>query len=701
MREWIKRLIIGFSLFAAAAQGAENPFNVDCFFGWGGCYRPMEWTSVEVQITSQLSEPFGGTLHMSMPQDEMNRLNITHRFAVEPDLPTRLPMVTKIAFGADSCSLRITDERGRTAWRRSQTLFDFRGNRSALTVVNRNDLLIGLVGKRAFGLFRLPKETVCIGPKVYNQERGTVYLEEKLPRVVPWDWTGFVSLDCLILYDVDLSQFRPEQLSAVSQWVSNGGRLLLVLGARPVDAGNALGTFLPFTLQSPQEVTLSPIQLGNLGLKTHPPTSVICQFPRARPHAFAEQVGMVTDEDALYTIVMAGFGRVGVLAFDPHTLPSDHKGSTAPFWTKLISQLMEAPKSRQSSNDRDPQRTIELASTDVDNAQNDVNARFRNRYEHELAANQEMTNRVLTHLHSIDEMRPLSIWWIILLLSLLAILLGPVDYMVLKRLGKLPWTWVTCAFWIALFTGGAYYGVQYLRAGDLQYRSVSVIDGIAETPLAWQTTYSGIFAPRSDRYALAGLEGNQWWSAAFPTQRRLYQRQTRGTREVDCVQQDGSNLPYAVPINIWTMQYLLTESVVSELPFSARVSVTGRDLEVTVDNRSDQAIRNLFVLFGRSRSRVMGGVPAGKEETLTGRLASGRRGRTMTLTQDQIFGAGAVAPRTRGMQHYLDRGAAVVCVEYDAMPLPWTMTDSQCQYDPIQLARLVVFPEKTEDLTHD
>ena len=73
MRTWIRILVVGVSLFAAAAQGAEDPFNVDCFFGWGGCYRPMEWTSVEVGINSQLAEPFGGTLHMSVPQDEMNR----------------------------------------------------------------------------------------------------------------------------------------------------------------------------------------------------------------------------------------------------------------------------------------------------------------------------------------------------------------------------------------------------------------------------------------------------------------------------------------------------------------------------------------------------------------------------------------------------------------------------------------------------
>ena len=33
----------------------EELFNVDVFFGWGGCYRPMEWTPVEVNIQSELT----------------------------------------------------------------------------------------------------------------------------------------------------------------------------------------------------------------------------------------------------------------------------------------------------------------------------------------------------------------------------------------------------------------------------------------------------------------------------------------------------------------------------------------------------------------------------------------------------------------------------------------------------------------------
>jgi len=48
-------------------------------------------------------------------------------------------------------------------------------------------------------------------------------------------------------------------------------------------------------------------------------------------------------------------------------------------------------------------------------------------------------NAVFEYLYVV--LKPLSIWWVIALLVLLAVLLGPVDYLVLKRYDKLPWTW--------------------------------------------------------------------------------------------------------------------------------------------------------------------------------------------------------------------------------------------------------------------
>ena len=93
---------------------------------------------------------------------------------------------------------------------------------------------------------------------------------------------------------------------------------------------------------------------------------------------------------------------------------------------------------------------------------------------------QSAANQVMNYLFELRQMQPLSIWWIILTLATLAVLLGPVDYWVLKRLDKQPFTWLTSAAWIAVFTAGAYYGVQWLRAGAMELRAVTVVDGIVD-----------------------------------------------------------------------------------------------------------------------------------------------------------------------------------------------------------------------------
>jgi len=48
--------------------------------------------------------------------------------------------------------------------------------------------------------------------------------------------------------------------------------------------------------------------------------------------------------------------------------------------------------------------------------------------------------------------------------------------------------------------------------------------------------------------------------------------------------------------------------------------------------------------------------------------------------------------RTQAIEAYLAGGAAVVCVQHDEAPLPFTIKDHSCNYTHTQMARLVVFP---------
>ena len=320
----------------------------------------------------------------------------------------------------------------------------------------------------------------------------------------------------------------------------------------------------------------------------------------------------------------------------------------------------------------------------------------------------------MEYLYSISEMRPLSIWWVILLLTTLAVLLGPVDYKVLKHRGRLPLTWLTCSFWIVVFSVGAYYGVQTLRGGKMQLRVVSVLDGI-EDDCAWSTNYCGLFAPYSADYQLKGLEDNQWWSGIAPTQRTIwaYNREV-GSRRIYCYQHDGGNLPYSLPINIWTIQCLLNESPLERLPFKAELERDGDEVIVHLVNESDAPILKGYVLLGNNRGVDFGPVPghSGKEfrsklrtlrvwespPTGSGYYRLGSDYSANYKSEDAFFAQGCLQ-RTQAINAYLARGAAMVCAQYDKAPVSFEVKGRSCNYNHIQLVRLVVFPQEQKKET--
>jgi len=720
------RLLLIFAVVCIAASvglaADESPFNVDCFCGWGGYYRPMEWTPVEIGISSTLTKPFEGAVNVTTQQDGLNTMNITHGFVLTPDIPLRLPLVTKIAFAADKCRVRLTDGRGRTRWYHEFELWNFAQRNRYLTVVSEMDLLVGLIGSRKFGMVRLPKESVC----TTKGNQGKVYVADKLPRSVPWDWTGFASLDLLILSNPDWSAFNRHQLGAIAQWVSNGGKLLLILGSRPMPADNPLVDLLPFEIQQEKQTTVSSETLETLRLDSSRVEPVVCRPLKPKPGANACTAELLNNSECVFATGYAGFGSVAVLGFDPSDLSDRQMKHSSRFWVGLIEALLEGPPSEGGAltgethpdrNDGGSERSYANRGIKfVEDAEAHLGSRGNeNNYNPGLA--QAGSNAVMEYLYDIPEMRPLSIWWVIGLLTALAILLGPVDYKVLKRKDRLPLTWLTCAAWIAIFTAGAYYGVQELRGGKMQLRAVSVIDGIAHSQSVWSTRYMGLFAPRSADYRLDGYESDQWWndqwfSAMAPSEESIYAyRREPARRNIYCVQQDGYNRPYSIPINIWTIQCLINESPQEKLPLQATVSRDGERIVLNITNDCNSPIKSGYVLFAGGRSLKFNDVAAGETRQFTGDLTrddfwSGQLDRLRREERFQqfrgrfqnekaLFARGCLQ-RTNAIRAYLDQGAAVVHAVYDNAAVPFTVEKRSCDYQHIQLVRQVVFPDELD-----
>jgi len=421
----------------------------------------------------------------------------------------------------------------------------------------------------------------------------------------------------------------------------------------------------------------------------------------------------------LFATAYVGFGRVGVLAFDPSTMSEGQTGSNALFWVSRIHETLKEADAGTWPQTRNrhfsPQGGGVRSIVYTPDPQGARMSRNRNQNRFDTGCAQAATNYVMEFLY--QGIKPLSIWWVIFLLTTLAVLLGPLDYKLLKRKDRLPLTWLTCTFWIALFTVGAYYGVQALRGGDMELRVVSVLDSIEDGDHTWSTNYCGLFAPYSDDYKLKGLQPNQWWSGISPTQRSIYQyNQEMAARKIYCLQHDGGNLPYSLPINIWTVQCLLNEASAEKLPFAAEAWYENGQVAVDIVNESEAAIRNAYVLLGDDRGFDLGPIAAGATrrfvktpismrrwpELESGRYRDSQPGRSnymRSFQENDAFFAQGSLQRTRAIKDYLARGAAVVCAEYEQAPVSFAVDARSCKQNHIQLTRLVVFPKQQKEET--
>lgn len=740
-------LVMTALLIAASPAVGKTELNVDFSIGWGGCYRPMEWTPIEIGITAaRLAKPLQGTLSLSADADELTVMQVTDTFVLLPERRTYRPMVTKFAMGADHCSLKISDRTGRTVYSRRRDLWGGTG----ITVLETKDVLVGYSGRSGFGLARLGQNSQGL----LARQDGNVYVKGKLTRLLPWDWTGYAPLDLLVLYDPDWLAMNEAQSKAICQWVSNGGRLLIVLGSRPLPASNPIAGMLPLKLGKPGELTVSlqKLDLHQTGHRDPHPKfkatrdktgtghgdgsdwivnvaeaqAVICRTLTATDQRKTRLFESYGSGHNLLAIAAVGFGRVAVLGFDPAQFEATPSTQASAFWVHVMQKLLPG-----NNDDQNCRQILLRTGYDRDNTEYQGTAGY---YYYEGSRAVQAADIVMGHLLSIPEMRPISIWWVVGLLGTLAVLLGPVDYLVLKRLDRLPWTWVTSACYIAAFTVAAYYVVDNLRAGEMQVRAVSLIDAVQGSDGAWSTTYAGVFAPRSKSYHLDGLGDSQWWSTISPTGQHSWRRGGgMATRQIYCRQRDGYNHPVIVPINIWSMQCLLGESYIAHSDVSATLQLPpgcsskslqpGDRVVLSITNHGKTAIDQGTVALARGLQAGFSRVPPGETKRFTITLTSTQNGQPRGMRTNAIesiqdipnYGPGlgyqaylraaclalGADRRTPGIQDYVDNGAAVVYACYRDAPRCFSVTGENCRFNHIRMVRLVVFPQPAKPADAD
>jgi hypothetical protein len=240
------------------------------------------------------------------------------------------------------------------------------------------------------------------------------------------------------------------------------------------------------------------------------------------------------------------------------------------------------------------------------------------------------------------QVRKLPVTWLLVLLVVYLLVIGPVDHLVLKKLGKQMWTWVTFPTYVALFSALIYFIGYKLRAGESEWNELHVVDVMprGERAELRGRTYASIYSPVNARYALQN-------DLPHATLRGEFQGPWAGGQENSriTVEQRNRGFKAEVFVPVWTSQLYVSDWLESaDMPLSAQVSAAGDEWQVTVQNRLGEKISEARVVLG-GRLFELGALDPG--QTRDFRFDRRAEGVILREAVNQNRGAFAGAAQTR------------------------------------------------------
>lgn len=440
--------------------------------------------------------------------------------------------------------------------------------------------IVAMVGAESWGLTRYAKD-----------DEYPLSLALVDPPDVPERWYGWDAADAVV-WPERSGEPGPAAARALAHWVEQGGTLVLALGSDGRGLGE-LASLAGGAISPGAALTRAEI-LAGLGLDGGDAQVGEERVPvsELRPDASAE----VLYEDAtgrpLVVESRRGFGRVLAFTFDPAVARLAGAGGSGDL-------LLELLRIREASS---------VASTSQYHG--DMN----------LAAAEAF-------VRGIPPLRPISLTFLLVFMTAYVLVVGPIDYLVLKRLGRMTLTWITYPATIVVFSLLAYAFATSMKGSSMVVTAVEVVDRIAGAGTARRTALTGIFAVERRTYRVTGSpDGLVAWSPS-----RLAQMSggglmlgTTDVRKLD----DGLRVDLELPIAIFSQErVLLRESLPEAAPGLAatieRVPVGGRpmpfggEMDVVVKNEGSSRLLGVAIVAAGGRVVELGDLAAGATRRLS------------------------------------------------------------------------------------
>ena len=366
----------------------------------------------------------------------------------------------------------------------------------------------------------------------------------------------------------DSSELSADQARTLERWVANGGELVISAGADWQSRTAGFAELLPMTaLTAADDVPLGA--LASWTASPEPPTEAATV---ASGELREDARAVVTAEDGTVLASMLDVGAGRVILLGPDVATGDFRGwEGAPrLWNRLIPSA-------------DAFADFIGQPIDVDAA---------------TSMNQALGNIPALAVPPAELLLAVIVGYILLI--------GPISYVILRRLDRRELAWVTAPLLVVVFSASSYGIGVAAKGGEVVLNEIALVRSSEHGTTASVETYAGVFSPERDTYDLRvdadALVG------------RLPRNDGFGTRTSTSVADQGRpSTLRGLSIGVFGFESVSAAGMVDHVaPLAVSWSMEDGDLVGLVTNTGDEPLEDVAYVSG-SGGEMVGDLGPGDE----------------------------------------------------------------------------------------
>ena len=465
-----------------------------------------------------------------------------------------------------------------------------------------------------------------------------------------------------IIWAADSGSLTEAQQRSLERWVAAGGQLVVLGGPDWQARVEAFGSLLPLerlaSVDGSSAATLAAWAGAGEPDGSDPLTVAVGDLR-------AGAVSLVRDPagEPMFAAITRGAGRVSFVGIDLATEPFRNWAGAAALWARLI------------PDDRISEQWGVIGPGDEEVAN---------------AMNQALAN-----------IPALAVPSAALLLAVIAgyiVLIGPLSYLVLRRLDRRELAWIVAPVLVLVFSGVSYAIGAAMKGSQIIVNQIAIVRSATDGTAASVSTYAGVFSPTRATYDLT-VRGDALLSALAANNIDP----TFGGEAPDYTTEQGDPAHLrGLAVSVFGLQAVRAETVIPYTP-SLRVtwSVVGANLEGRASNEGAEPMEDVAVI-SRTGGVMVGTLAPGESKAfrmplrnLTGASASQQvyglnafdtaaAGQRQISVRSQVIDAlvgysGGFPGVKGGVTGGIDRGPFVIGWQADAAPLEVEIDGQQVQ----------------------